>query len=273
MQYPAEKEAHVETRLSSTGRSLWLRWTLYNTVGAALGMFVGIVGMFVVQFFCYHVLQLVVSDALLSEVMYGCFYLWVVPIIFGVAMGISQSLILRQWVSLWGWLTCSALGWGVVLILVCPSLLDSDPIGIGVRAAALGVATGVVRWFILRKRGAQAGWWVLASAMGWGLCWIASVIAPDTVSEILEATVFRYLEKGGGSMTREGVRLLVFGLPVSAALGGLIYGILTGAVLTWILRHPSPKERIGDERIVVGQIQDEIRRLWLADPLEPGPIL
>jgi len=48
-----------------------------------------------------------------------------------------------------------------------------------------------------------------------------------------------------------------------------------GRQYVWI-RLPcylSPEERIGNESIIVGQIQDEIRRPWPTQPLELGPIL
>lgn len=162
---------------------------------------------------------------------------WILGNMASAAMGISQSLVLQ--VPPWGWLWCTAIGWGVVLIEMDPFLVGSTylvgPMGAGIRAAVIGAATGAVQWLILRKQGARAGWWVPASAVGWALCWMAFTVAPDPVSGILEATVFRNLEKGGGSMTREGVRLLFFGLPISAALGGLVYSIVTGAALTRIL--------------------------------------
>jgi hypothetical protein len=92
------------------------------------------------------------------------------------------------------------IGWGVVLIEMDPFLVGPTylvgPMGAGIRAAVIGAATGAVQWLILRKQGARAGWWVPASAVGWAMCWMAFTIAPDPVSEILEATVFRNLEKG-----------------------------------------------------------------------------
>jgi hypothetical protein len=227
------KEIHVESEPSRTGRFSWPRWILGNTAGAALGLFVGIgAGGFVIPLF----VRLFFSDALPLEAAP-----WIIPVVFGAAMGISQSLVLRQQVPPWGWLWCTAIGWGVVLIKMDPFLVGSTylvgPMGAGIKAAVIGAATGVVQWLILRKQSARAGWWVPASAVGWAMWWMAFTVAPDPVSEIMEATVFGNLEKGGGSMTREGVRLLFFGLPISAALGGLAYSIVTGAALTRILGH------------------------------------
>jgi hypothetical protein len=219
------KEIHVETESSKTSRSLWPRWILANVVSAALGLFVGIgAGGFVVPLF----LKRFVSDALLLEAAP-----WIIPVVFGATVGASQSLLLRQQVSPWGWLWPTAIGSGVVLLKGTP--YGTSSIGAGITAAVVGAAIGIAQWFILRKHGARAGWWVAVSAVGWAMWWMAFTIAHDPVSEIMEATVFRNLEKGGGSMTREGVRYLYFGLPISAALGSLVCSIVTGAALTRIL--------------------------------------
>jgi hypothetical protein len=221
----------VESESSRTGRSVWPRWILGNTAGAALGLFVGIgAGGFVIPL----LVKPFVPDALLLKAAP-----WIIPVVFGAAMGISQSLVLRQQLSPWSWLWCTAISWGVVLIKMDPFLVGPTyllgPMSAAIRATVIGAATGIVQWLTLRKHGARAGWWILVSAVGWAMWWMAFTVAPDPVSEVLEATVFRNLEKGGGSMTREGVRLWFFGLPISAALGSLVYSVVTGAALTWIL--------------------------------------
>ena len=63
---------------------------------------------------------------------------------------------------------------------------------------------GVLQWLVLRRQVARAGWWVLASTVGW--------IVGGLVSGITD--------------TAAGWAVL-----------GAVYGAITGAVLVWLLRH------------------------------------
>jgi hypothetical protein len=71
---------------------------------------------------------------------------------------------------------------------------------------AVFVATG--QWLVLRQRVKQAGWWVLAATAGW----VVSYATGELVDEFV------------GEVTRW-------------ALVGSMYGIITGAVLVWLLRN------------------------------------
>ncbi|MGD0551066.1 MAG: hypothetical protein ABSB25_00290 [Sedimentisphaerales bacterium] len=75
-----------------------------------------------------------------------------------------------------------------------------------------GTLTGLLQQRILRHQVRRSGWWVPASAAGWGLV----VIGFGIVSKIL------------------GVRLQVVGLIASSGL----LGIVTGVTLIWLLRQP-----------------------------------
>ena len=74
----------------------------------------------------------------------------------------------------------------------------------------LGTLLGVLQWQLLRGQFSQAGWWVLASTVGW----VAGGPAAGYV-----------------------------GSAVGAALGpgwavlGAVYGVITGPVLVWLLRQ------------------------------------
>ena len=76
-----------------------------------------------------------------------------------------------------------------------------------------GTLTGLLQQRILRHQVRRSGWWVPASAAGWGLV----VIGFGIVSKIL------------------GVRLQVVG---EIASSGLL-GIVTGVTLIWLLRQPT----------------------------------
>jgi hypothetical protein len=67
----------------------------------------------------------------------------------------------------------------------------------------VGGMTGLTQWFVLRQRVSQAGWWILASALGWALGWSIVVFLP----------------------------------PALLGLNGLILGATTGALQWWIMRR------------------------------------
>lgn len=79
--------------------------------------------------------------------------------------------------------------------------------------AVLGVAVGIAQWFILRRRVSQAGWWALASTVGFAVSRAVTLAAP------------------GGL---EGIFAWILGLA--------LYGAITGGVLVWLLRQSVPKE-------------------------------
>lgn len=56
-----------------------------------------------------------------------------------------------------GWFLAGILGW----------LLRDAILG----QASVGLVTGVMQWYVLRRRIPQAGWWIPFSGLGWGLGW------------------------------------------------------------------------------------------------------
>ena len=73
--------------------------------------------------------------------------------------------------TLWiRWLAVTAFGWilgGVLLPELAPY--------VG------GLVVGSLQWVVLRQRIRQAGWWILASAVGWTLGWAiaAALVTPE----------------------------------------------------------------------------------------------
>jgi hypothetical protein len=75
-----------------------------------------------------------------------------------------------------------------------------------------GAVTGLLQWLVLRGQVSRAGWWMLASTVGWGLSMAA-------------AGAFEVLTCG------------LFALPV----GGAVLGAVTGGALVWLFRQPVPE--------------------------------
>lgn len=145
----------------------------------------------------------------------------------GACVGAAQWILLRRAVATarW-WVVASAVGWAVGILLFVPGLarlngllafvlvlatavdvenfpfeLFDNPFG----GAVAGASIGVLQWLLLRREVVAAGWWVLASALGWAVAYLAPWAGPNAL-------------RGATTL-------------------GLVTGSLTGIVLVWLLRR------------------------------------
>jgi hypothetical protein len=195
----------MQAKRSRVGWGFWLQYTLAST----LGMFVG--------FFLGFLLMAIIPDILGKWLAFSVF-----GIVLGVAVGILQWIVLRRRVSGAGWwVFASAVGGlGIfqagVFFGFSTSYASFGALFGWIGIVALGgVVTGALQWLVLRGQVSRAGWWVLASTVGW----VLSVM---------------------------GVRALPWGTDDSDALWGmvvtgLVLGVVTGGVLVWLLRQPAQK--------------------------------
>ena len=77
-----------------------------------------------------------------------------------------------------------------------------------------GAVTGTLQWLVLRGQVSRAGWWVLASTVGWGLGMTAAIA----------------LSRGVGASDF-----------VALGVIGAVLGAATGGALVWLLRRPAPE--------------------------------
>ena len=144
-------------------------------------------------------------------------------IVVAAVVSLMQWLALRRVVQRAGfWVPASIIGFTIsssIHGVVCHVYGYPDDLGpLGALVWTLffilgGTLTGLLQQRILRHQVRRSGWWVSASAAGWGLV----VIGFGIVSKIL------------------GVRLQVVGLIASSGL----LGIVTGWTLIWLLRQPT----------------------------------
>jgi hypothetical protein len=96
---------------------------------------------------------------------------------FGLCMGLIQVWLLRGYLSRLGWwFLTTVLGWWLAFL---GWSLSSSPVGdIALPASSwfglvfgvsVGLLLGLAQWLLLRSQVREAGWWVLANVMGFGL--------------------------------------------------------------------------------------------------------
>ncbi len=168
----------------------------------------------------------------------GFWFGWVLATIVGMAIG---------------W----AAGWGVTFI--APPRWSTVILG-----APVGAAVGTFQWLALRARLRGAGWWVLASTVGWSAGFYLGVelsylrgfseiafgaTIGATVGAILGIlqwlVLVRQIRRAGWwiplSSAAWATSLLIYrpGISGIGAWYGVFPGILTGWAIVWLLRRPA----------------------------------
>lgn len=144
--------------------------------------------------------------------------------VFALAISVAQWILLRRYISksIW-WLVSGTVGraFGVLIgfIAVMMIIVQFDLQGgtwsylayVTIRGAVLGVS----QWIILRQWRAKTGWWILGNAIGWML---VPIVADFFVGTTISNSI---------------VSILLYAIP----------GIITGALIVWILRQPIPEPK------------------------------
>ncbi len=115
----------------------------------------------------------------------------------------SDSPLAAGWGFWLAWVLAGTVGWAVSgRVIAVGSYRDIIVAGY-TGVAAGGIVVGVLQWLVLRRQVARAGWWVLASTVGWVV---------------------------GGPV----------GAFVGWPALGAVYGAITGSALVGLLRQPVP---------------------------------
>jgi hypothetical protein len=103
----------------------------------------------------------------------------------GLLIGILQYGLLRHYLPRMGWwVLATTAGWllGVFLIVLSGWLKFIDEtFNLDLAFLLMGLAIGIGQWLLLRQRLPQAGWWIGANVMGWGL--LALLIVENSVDQ------------------------------------------------------------------------------------------
>lgn len=191
-----------EAKVERNAWKLGAAWTLATTLGLMIG---------------YLPAALLVPDMDLGLARV------IVPLLAGIIIGLTQWLVLRDYVtSSRDWIINHAGGWivGYVIGLFIVQWLAKYALwGAVVGYLLFGVIIALFQWPILRREIPHIWSWILANALGW--------LAGVFLSQVITGTLLR------GSQTGLVTRTLL-----SVGITGFVAGIITATALIWIVRQP-----------------------------------
>lgn len=129
----------------------------------------------------------------------------------GAVIGTAQWLVLRQSHGIDArWIAASSAGLaGGLATSVALFGTTTGTTEIAVRGAITGLVLGAAQWYVLRKQVLKALWWIPIIAFTYALAWLVTrVVIGDSVS---------------------------LGFTVFGASGAIVFQLITGAVLQWLL--------------------------------------
>ena len=222
------KMAAIKTDGGQIGWRFGIRWVLFTIAGWAIGLPLG--------FVLVPVAGLIIglhegSDSILLKLGLDNAAVFIVV---AAVVSLMQWLAIRRVVQRAGfWVLASIIGFTIsssIHGVVCHVYGYPDDLGpLGAVVWTLffilgGTLTGLLQQRILRHQVRRSGWWVPASAAGWGLSVIGLAIA---------CFVLPTGRKGPAPF----VLLLIRELIVPT-IGTVLLGIVTGGVLIWLLWQP-----------------------------------
>ena len=159
--------------------------------------------------------------------------------VIGTVIGFAQWLVFRRHFKRagWWWILITAVGWAIgysiswgALEAIGWTTFERFEAGMTTALVMSGTIAGLVQWLLLRRETSKAGWWIVANLVGW-IGSIAAIL-------ILGGDVSFGLVFVSGEFEYGSVRAI---LPYTVMLSDLLPGLLTGAVLAWLLRQSRPE--------------------------------
>lgn len=152
----------------------------------------------------------------------------------GVLYGVFQWLVLRHRLSLsggdivWNTLACTI---GLIVGFIGGFFLAGPPFDFVGSVIMVGLLGGIVQWVIFRRQVSSAGWWFVASLVGFLLAALLGAAFLVLFADALDLLV--------GSGTTGFVAIVI----TYSLLIGLVAGGITGSVLPRLMYRPLPLAR------------------------------
>lgn len=175
----------------------------------------------------------------------GLIVVWILggnaPAIYGLIVGMLQWFLLRKQLSLW-WVVVTSIGFpigfGIGLFFgIFTAFFERTDTGFAIATLMQlmgGVLGGTVlaisQWIVLRQRIAQANWWILAVFVGWLWGFYVFLILPVDLSRGTQLD--QLLNAWENELY---IKILAF---------NVIFGVVTGFVLVWLIYKPPPNKVI-----------------------------
>ena len=150
--------------------SFYLGWIVLTSLSVPIAYFFSIITLKIItnivgDFVFVNGIRHITEDYLAMYVL--------VPIV-SLLTGALQYGLLRHYLPRMGWwVFATVAGWLLgVLLIALPGWLswtDTPLNNLDLIFLVMGLAIGITQWLLLRRRLALAGWWIAASALGWGL--------------------------------------------------------------------------------------------------------
>ena len=208
-----ERQIATQVKLNREKLHFWTNWTLFNLLILILGYIVGGIALLIIHgAFGYKMDEWGTPlSQTLGHIAAGA--------TLGIAVGLFQRSLLKRLFNISAlWVYALIIGF-VLAELVSGIILSQmginrgeikffeyeapgNPPGETIIYAIAGLLTGLIQWPILSRFFTRSVFWVLASTLGWGICFMITMIS-----------VWAFL------------------------VGALLYGAITGATLEWIMRR------------------------------------
>jgi hypothetical protein len=169
MTHPTNMET-LPSNFKKPGRSFYLGWIVLTSLCIPIAYFLSLITLKIItsivgDFIFVNGVRHITEDYL---AMYAF-----VPFA-SLLTGALQYGLLRHYLSRMGWwVFATVAGWLLgVLLIALPGWLGwiGAPLNnLDLIFLVMGLAIGISQWLLLRRRLALAGWWIAASALGWGM--------------------------------------------------------------------------------------------------------
>ena len=158
----------------------YVAWILWTTFCIPIAYFIIMVLMLIIA--------LIIGDTIyvdgVEHITEDYLFMYFLAPVMGLVTGAVQYGLLRRILAgMGGWVLATAGGWllGMFLVLAFIRLHWMVIAQMDLTFLLMGLLIGLAQWLVLRRRLPGAGWWPLASLLGWGL--VALVNRSNTIDQ------------------------------------------------------------------------------------------